>query len=100
MNIVFFNTILFIISCIVILAILCLFSWVIEDDYLKPKRDIFSSGETGDIIVERRNGMKEKITKVYAKVNEEWVEMPNAEGICRSGRKWRYSIFLCERKEK
>lgn len=100
MNTVFFNIILFIISCNVILAILWLFSWIIEDNYLKPKKNIFSGGETGDIIVERSNGMKEKITKAYIRANGKWVEILNAEGVCRSGRKWRYSIFLCERKEK
>lgn len=88
MNIILFNTILFIISCIVILSILCLFSWVIEDNYLKPKQDMFSSGEAKDVIIERNNGMKEKITKAYVRANGEWVELPNAEGVCRNGRKW------------
>ncbi len=86
MNIVLFSTILFIISCIAILSILYLFSWVIEvDNYSKPKRDIFSDGEAGDIVIERSNGMKEKIRKVYIKTSGKYVEMPNAEGVLGIG---------------
>lgn len=81
MDIILFNTILFIISCIVILSILCLFSWVIEDNYLKPKQDMSSSGEAKDFIIERSNGMKEEITKVCIRVQGEWVEIPNIEGV-------------------
>lgn len=73
------------ICCAIVFIILYVFSWLIDiNDVTKPKKDIFSGGEAGDIIIERSNGMKEKIMKVCMKVQGEWVEMPNVEGVLQT----------------
>lgn len=90
----------FVICCAFVFITLYVFSWIVEiDNVTKPKKDIFSGGKAGDVIVERSNGMKEEIRKVCMKVQGKWVEMPNIEEVCRNRRKWRDNIFLCERKE-
>lgn len=71
-----------------IVSVGILVRFILENNHSKPKKDIFSGGEAGDIIIERSNGVKEKITKAYVRANGEWVEMPNAEGVYRNGRKW------------
>lgn len=79
----------FVICCTIVFIIWYVFSLIAEVySYSNPKKDIFSGGEAGDIIIERNNGMKEKITKAYVRANGAWVELPNAEGVCRNGRKW------------
>ena len=74
----------FIIFCAVVFIIWYVFSWIVEiNDVAKPKKDVFSGGEAGDIIIERSDGMKEEIMKVCMKVQGKWVEMPNIEGVCQ-----------------
>lgn len=69
---------------ILIVGVGILVRFILENNHSKPKKDIFSGGEAGDIIIERSNGMKEKITKVNMKVQGEWVEMPNVEGVLQT----------------
>lgn len=70
--------------CAVIFIIWYVFSWIVEiNDVAKPKKDVFSGGEAGDIIIERSDGIKEEIRKVCMKVQGKWVEMPNIEGVCQ-----------------
>ena len=72
----------FVIFCAVVFIIWYVFSWIVEiNDVAKPKKDVFSGGEAGDVIIERSDGMKEKIMKVCMKVQGKWVEMPNVEGV-------------------
>lgn len=59
----------------------CIFLVVEINDVAKPKRDVFSGGKVGDIIIERNDGMKEEIRKICMKVQGKWVEMPNVEGV-------------------
>lgn len=74
----------FIICCAVIFIIWYVFSLIVEvSSYSKPKKDVFSGGEAGDIIIERSDGMKEKIMKVCMKVQGKWVEIPNIEKVCQ-----------------
>lgn len=69
---------------VLIMGVGILVRFILENNHSKPKKDIFSGGEAGDIIIERSNGMKEKITKVCMKVQGEWVEMPNVEGVLQT----------------
>lgn len=72
----------FVIFCAVVFIIWYVFSWIVEiNDVAKPKKDVFSGGKAGDIIIERSDGMKEEIMKVCMKVQGKWVEMPNIEGV-------------------
>jgi hypothetical protein len=74
----------FVIFCAVVFIIWYVFSWIVEtNDVTKPKKDVFSGGEAGDIIIERSDGMKEEIMKVCMKVQGKWVEMPNIERVCQ-----------------
>ena len=69
---------------VLIMGVGILVRFILENNHSKPKKDIFSGGEAGDVIIERSNGMKEKITKVCMKVQGEWVEMPNVEGVLQT----------------
>lgn len=74
----------FVIFCAVVFIIWYVFSWIVEiNDVAKPKKDVFSGGKAGDIIIERSDGMKEEIRKICMKVQGKWVEMPNIEGVCQ-----------------
>ena len=74
----------FVIFCAVVFIIWYVFSWIVEiNDVAKPKKDVFSGGEAGDVIIERSDGMKEKIMKVCMKVQGKWVEIPNIEKVCQ-----------------
>lgn len=77
--------VLFIRGCTIIFLICFLFYLIISQIkyYSEPKKDIFSGGKTGDIIIERSDGMKEEIMKVCMKVQGKWVEMPNIERVCQ-----------------
>ena len=66
---------------VLIMGVGILVRFILENNHSKLKKDMFSGGEAGDVIIERSNGMKEKITKVHMKVQGEWVEMPNVEGV-------------------
>lgn len=78
--------VLFIKSCTIIFLIWFLLYLIISQIkyYSEPEKDIFSGGKAGDVIIERSNGMKEKITKVCMKIQGEWVEMPNVEGVLQT----------------
>ena len=69
---------------VLIMGVGILVRFILENNHSKPKKDIFSGGEAGDVIIERSNGMKETITKVRMKVQGEWVEMPNVEGVLQT----------------
>lgn len=72
----------FVICCAIVFIIWYVFSWIVEiNDVTKPKKDVFSGGEAGDIIIERSDGMKEEIMKVCMKVQGKWVEIPNIERV-------------------
>lgn len=75
--------ILFIKGCTIIFLIWIVFYLIISQIkyYSEPEKDVFSGGEAGDVIIERSDGMKEKIMKVCMKVQGKWVEMPNVEGV-------------------
>lgn len=74
----------FVICCAVIFIIWYVFSLIAEVySYSNSKKDIFSGGKAGDIIIERSDGMKEEIRKICMKVQGKWVEMPNIEGVCQ-----------------
>ena len=74
----------FVIFCAVVFIIWYVFSWIVEiNDVAKPKKDVFSGGKVGDIIIERSDGMKEEIRKICMKVQGKWVEMPNIEEVCQ-----------------
>lgn len=74
----------FVIFCAVVFIIWYVFSWIVEiNDVAKPRKDVFSGGKAGDIIIERSDGMKEEIRKICMKVQGKWVEMPNIEGVCQ-----------------
>ena len=62
--------VLFIKSCTIIFLIWFLFYLIISQIkyYSEPEKDVFSGGEAGDVIIERSDGMKEKIMKVCMKV--------------------------------
>lgn len=69
---------------VLIVGVGILVRFILENNHSKPKKDIFSGGEAGDVIIERSDGMKEKIAKVHMKVQGEWVEMPNVEGVLQT----------------
>ena len=69
---------------VLIMGVGILVRFILENNHSKLKKDMFSGGEAGDVIIERSNGMKEKITKVHMKVQGEWVEMPNVEGVLQT----------------
>lgn len=69
---------------VLIIGVGILVRFILENNHSKLKKDIFSGGEAGDIIIERSNGMKEKIMKGCMKVQGEWVEMPNVEGVLQT----------------
>ena len=72
----------FVICCAIVFIIWYVFSWIVEiNDVAKPKKDVFSGGKAGDIIIERSDGMKEEIMKICMKVQGKWVEMPNIERV-------------------
>lgn len=75
--------VLFIKSCTIIFLIWIVFYLMISQIkyYSEPEKDVFSGREAGDVIIERSDGMKEKIMKVCMKVQGKWVEMPNVEGV-------------------
>lgn len=77
--------VLFIKSCTIIFLIWFVLYLIISQIkyYSEPEKDIFSSGEAKDVIIERSNGMKEEITKVHMRVQGKWVEMPNIEGVLK-----------------
>lgn len=71
----------FVIFCSVIFIIWVVFSWIVEiNDVVKPKKDVFSGGEAGDIIIERSDGMKEEIKEGYS-INGGWAKNPNVETV-------------------
>lgn len=71
----------FVIFCAVVFIIWYVFSWIVEiNDVTKPKKDVFSGGEAGDIIIERSDGMKEEIKEGYS-INGGWAKNPNVETV-------------------
>ena len=45
----------FVICCAIVFIILYVFYWIVEiNDVTKPKKDVFSGGEAGDIIIEKK----------------------------------------------
>ena len=64
----------FVICCAIVFIILYVFYWIVEiNDVTKPKKDVFSGGEAGDIIIERSDGMKEEIKEGYS-INGGWAK--------------------------
>lgn len=72
----------FVIFCAVVFIIWYVFSWIVEiNDVTKPKKDVFSGGEAGDIIIERSDGIKEEIKEGYGIQGGLWAENPYIETV-------------------
>ena len=75
----------FVIFCAVVFIIWYVFSWIVEiNDVAKPKKNVFSGGEAGDVIIEKSDGIKEEIKKGYGIQGGLWAENPYIETV--SGR--------------
>lgn len=74
----------FVIFCAVVFIIWYVFSWIVEiNDVAKPKKDVFSGGKAGDIIIERSDGTKEEIKEGYSIQGGLWSKNPNIETVTR-----------------
>ena len=85
----------FVICCAIVFIILYVFYWIVEiNDVAKPKKDVFSGGEAGDIIIERSDGMKEEYviySEAWGKKNPDYVIINN-EKISVGDKVWREEI--------
>lgn len=92
----------FVIFCAVVFIIWYVFSWIVEiNDVAKPKKDVFSGGEAGDIIIERSDGIKEEIKEGYGIQGGLWAENPYIETV--TGRDENNNViysYVRERKNK
>ena len=92
----------FVIFCAVVFIIWYVFSWIVEiNDVAKPKKDVFSGGETGDVIIEKSDGIKEEIKEGYGIQGGLWVENPYIETV--TGRDENNNViysYVRERKNK
>ena len=92
----------FVICCAIVFIILYVFYWIVEiNDVAKPKKDVFSGGEAGDIIIERSDGIKEEIKEGYGIQGGLWAENPYIETV--TGRDENNNViysYVRERKNK
>lgn len=92
----------FVICCAIVFIIWYVFSWIVEiNDVAKPKKDVFSGGEAGDIIIERSDGIKEEIKEGYGIQGGLWAENPYIETV--TGRDENNNViysYVRERKNK
>ena len=79
---------------ILIVGVGILVRFILENNHSKPKKDIFSGGEAGDVIIERSNGMKEEYviySEALGKKNPDYVIINN-EKISVGDKVWREEI--------
>ena len=92
----------FVICCAVVFIIWYVFSWIVEiNDVAKPKKNIFSGGEAGDVIIEKSDGIKEEIKEGYGIQGGLWAENPYIETV--TGRDENNNViysYVRERKNK
>ena len=92
----------FVIFCAVVFIIWYVFSWIVEiNNVAKPKKNIFSGGEAGDVIIEKSDGIKEEIKEGYGIQGGLWAENPYIETV--TGRDENNNViysYVRERKNK
>ena len=92
----------FVIFCAIVFIIWYAFSWIVEiNDVAKPKKNVFSGGEAGDVIIERSDGIKEEIKEGYGIQGGLWAENPYIETV--TGRDENNNViysYVRERKNK
>ena len=92
----------FVTFCAVVFIIWYVFSWIVEiNDVAKPKKDVFSGGEAGDVIIEKSDGIKEEIKEGYGIQGGLWAENPYIETV--TGRDENNNViysYVRERKNK
>ena len=92
----------FVICCAIVFIIWYVFSWIVEiNDVAKPKKDVFSGGKAGDVIIEKSDGIKEEIKEGYGIQGGLWAENPYIETV--TGRDENNNViysYVRERKNK
>lgn len=86
---------------VLIMGVGILVRFILENNHSKPKKDVFSGGEAGDIIIERSDDIKEEIKEGYGIQGGLWAENPYIETV--TGRDENNNViysYVRERKNK